>query len=346
MGNEVVFFPNGKKVAIISDNEMDVYLYPLMSYVGTYSHECKENILKGSYEVKIVSETGDYLCNTKNIISFRNIFQPTMHHIISEKTPLKNKIIISKDQSLFVCTDERGHSDIDVFKLGKDPSYLYTLERLSKNQLYALNHDKTKVYVAGPSTLWEYDIKEPEKSRLLQTPISDALIMAFTDDNKILYIANGGNNSSIYKYDLQNMTLKGTFNLSRFTHSQVGTSMFLSPDKKVFYVKLASDQKFYAYDNQTFEALGKYSSQDALFSDLNISKGDYSILPAETENIHRETDGAITIRMNGKDQTLYGFLSGEWIIISRDGRYQSSSKEILRYLYTEDENGNFKSVEK
>lgn len=218
-----------------------------------------------------------------------------------------------------------------VDKLKPGLSKIGNIDKISGITAIASNVDHTKLYVAGRYSLWVYDLHDPSKNRYIKTQVFSPISIVTGEEKNILYIADGGYNSSVHKFDMNTAQFLGSFCLSRFTDTDVGTSIFISPDKKKIYVRLRADNKTREFDMHTFKKLNEYEENKINMDGLTrLLQDEIGV------EVQLNPEGGIIVTRNGAKTSFYGFNSGEWITVLNDTKYLVSDKSMAQYIYRKD----------
>lgn len=218
-----------------------------------------------------------------------------------------------------------------VDKLKPGLSKIGNIDKISGITAIASNVDHTKLYVAGRYSLWVYDLDDPSKNKYLKTNVFNPISIVHGEEKNTIYIADGGYNSSVHKFDMNIAQFLGSFGLSRFTDTDVGTSIFISPDKKKIYVRLRADNKTHEFDMHTFKKLNEYEENKINMDGLTrLLQDEIGV------EVQLNPEGGIIVTRNGAKTSFYGFNSGEWITVLNDTKYLVSDKSMAQYIYRKD----------
>jgi WD40 repeat protein len=320
---------------IFEGNKINLYSYPNLEELGTFKHDCTQ--FENERKNEIITSTGKYVCKTENALLLQDIFdQNESKKILTYQNPnrLNFDYMISKDKNLLVTNQRRNSKPrIDVFNLHDGVKKIGTFDTLTQIDQIKADYKHNKIYAFGRGVLWIYDLINPSQSKLIETNISRPISIVTGEEKNILYIADGGYNSSVYKFDMNAGQFLGAFGLSRFTDTDVGTSIFMSPDKKKIYIRLRADNKTYEFDIHAFKKLNEYEENEIKMD------GMIRLLQDERRvEVQLNPEGGISVTKNGVKTAFYGFNSGEWITIVNDTKYLVSDKSMAQYIYYKDGN--------
>lgn len=329
---DVKFFPRQNKVALIGKKTMTVVDYPTMKELATFDHQCY-NTYYG--KINILSDEGMFLCEGKDAFELHSLSGHGLSQkILTYENPNLFNFSLSDDKTLLVTADGRGGDNgINIYKLKPRLSKVGNIDKISDITAIASNANHTKLYVAGRYSLWVYDLDDPSKNKYVKTNIFRPISIVTGDKKNILYLADGGYNSSVYKFDMNADRFLGSFGLSRFTDTDVGTSISIAPDKNKIYIRLRADKKTREFDIHTFKMLNKYEDHQINTDGLiPLIQDDIGVV------VKLNPEGGISTIKNGTKMAFYGFNSGEWIRIIDDKKYMLSDQSMTQYLY--ENNGN------
>lgn len=328
--DDVKFFPTQNRFLLLGRKMMHLFDYPTMKELGTFDHQCF-NTYYG--KIDILSDDGNFLCEGKDAVELRSLYDPELaQKVLAYENPNLFNFSVSNDKTVLLTVDGRGGDNgIDIYKLKPELSKIGSIDKLSGVNAIASNANHTKLYVAGRYSLWVYDLDDPSKNRYIKTQVFRPISIVTGEEKNILYIADGGYNSSVYKFDMNTAQFLGSFGLSRFTDTDVGTSIFISPDKKKIYVRLRADNKTCEFDIHTFKKLNEYEENEINMDGLTRLLQDEIGVEAQLN-----PEGGIIVTRNGAKTSFYGFNSGEWITVLNDTKYLVSDKSMAQYIYRKD----------
>lgn len=326
-------FLSDNRFVIFDGNKINLYGYPNLDELGTFKHECTQ--FENERKNEIITPAGKYVCKTENALLLQHIFdQNESKKILTYQNPnrLKFDYMVSKDKSLLVTNQRRNSKPrVDVFNLYDGVKKIGTFDTLTQIHEIKTDYKHNKIYAFGRGVLWIYNLINPSQSKLIETNISRPISIVTGEEKNILYIADGGYNSSVYKFDMNTSQFLGSFGLSRFTDTDVGTSIFMSLDKKKIYVRLRADNKTHEFDIHTFKKLNEYEENEIKMDGMiRLLQDERSV------EVQLNSEGGISVTKNGVKTAFYGFNSGEWITILDDTKYLVSDKSMAQYIYNKD----------
>jgi WD40 repeat protein len=326
-------FLSDNRFVIFEGNKINLYSYPNLEELGTFNHECTQ--FENERKIEIITSAGKYICTSENALLLQDIFdQNEPKKILMYQSPyrLNFDYMVSKDKNLLV-TNQRGNRKprVDVFNLYDGVKKIGTFDTLTQIHEIKADYKHNKIYAFGRGVLWIYDLINPSQSKLIETNISRPISIVTGEEKNILYIADGGYNSSVYKFDMNTSQFLGSFGLSRCTDTDVGTSIFMSLDKKKIYMRLRADNKTHEFDIHTFKKLNEYE-ENAIKMDgmIRLLQDERSV------DVQLNPEGGIGVTKNGMKTAFYGFNSDEWIMIINDTKYLASDKSMAQYIYYKD----------
>lgn len=332
VGFDLKFLSNDKFV-VFEGNDINLYSYPDMKELGIFKHNCTQ--FTNERKNEIITSEGKYMCKTENALLLQHIFdQNESKKILTYQNPNRFNFdyMVSKDKRLLVTNQRRNSKPrIDIFNLNDGVKKIGTIDTLTQIDKIKTDVKRNKIYAFGRGVLWIYDLINPSQNTLIETNIFRPISIVTGEEKNILYIADGGYNSSVYKFDINTAQFLGSFGLSRFTDTDVGTSIFISPDKKKIYVRLRADNKTCEFDIHTFKKLNEYEENEINMDGLTRLLQDEIGVEAQLN-----PEGGIIVTRNGAKTSFYGFNSGEWITVLNDTKYLVSDKSMAQYIYRKD----------
>lgn len=326
-------FLSDNRFVIFEGNKINLYSYPNLEELGTFKHDCTQ--FENERKNEIITPAGKYVCKTENALLLQHIFdQNESKKILTYQNPnrLKFDYMVSKDKSLLVTNQRRNSKPrVDVFNLYDGVKKIGTFDTLTQIYEIKVDYKHNKIYAFGRGVLWIYDLINLSQNKLIETNIFRPISIVTGEQENILYIADGGYNSSVHKFNTDTMHFLGSFELFRPTDTDVGTKIYFSADKNKVLIQLSWDNKIREFDIHTFKKLNEYE-------DHEINTGGLIRLVQDeiASDVQLNPEGGIRVTKNGVKTAFYGFNSGEWITIVDDTKYLASDKSMAQYIYHKD----------